>query len=621
MLTQIPTEEEKKQWSRDFSDYSDNPSRVTTVVSKDIDEAEDFYDNQLKNKYSAYRQHYENFISIMEITNKKNGAAFLKIPYVWQQIQTLIPKTAAAIVQSRPYIRFDIADIDKHAGEKKDILDRVNTFFDYILSQKVKFYSKFSEIIEKCYVYGGAITKEEWKSEVTSVTMQEMFRDVYGNTQGVVSPQKKIEQFVDDYPDMEIINLDDFIYDPTSTKIENMRYCFIKRNYDLEGLNKLRNTGLITEEGFNIAFNSATEVFSAVDSDYGAGNKKIKPIKIYEYWNVSGYRVFYLPDQKVIIGLDENVYDHKELPFTVWKFNNREGELLGTSLVHALLGMQNENDFMRTQRRDNISLVNNRILLVSDDLELSAEKLTSGAGSIIPVEADNIRNSIMELSVSDLGGSIFQESVAIQQDMDNASGVHDPIRGNFQQKGAQTATAYNVIQGNASERIIERVRFLEADGLTRCFKHMISLCRQFITTDREYVNYSEEPFSQERNFVPVEAFQNVFEVIPETTVSDPTVTPEILKQNKLEGLNTLIPLLETGQVNPRGVVEEICKIYELDSGKIMITPVEQANMEQQQQEQMAQQRLLQQMEMERQAIELQQNQLPNISSMGVGDVR
>ena len=89
----------------------------------------------------------------------------------------------------------------------------------------------------------------------------------------------------------------------------------------------------------------------------------------------------------------------------------------------------------------------------------------------------------------------------------------------------------------------------------------------------------------------------------------------------MEGLNTLIPLLETGQVNPRGVVEEICKIYELDSGKIMITPVEQMEIEQQQQEQAAQQQILQRMEMERQALELQQRQIPNIPNMGVGDVR
>ena len=82
---------EKKRWSRDFSDYESDPERVRKAVQKDIDDGDDFYTNNLKWKYSAYRNTYENFIDVRELCNSVNGATKIKIPYIWQQIQTLVP--------------------------------------------------------------------------------------------------------------------------------------------------------------------------------------------------------------------------------------------------------------------------------------------------------------------------------------------------------------------------------------------------------------------------------------------------------------------------------------------------------------------------------------------------
>ena len=610
------TEEEKRQWSRDYSDYDKNPERVTEVIRRDVEEASSFYSQNLESMYASLRKYYENFMTVEDISAGENGAIRIKIPYIWQQIQVLIPKTAAVMMQTRPYVSFDLVDTEKNMSYKREIADKINTYFDYLLSQKIKFYPKFSEIIESCYVYGGAITRQDWKSEVSSYKMRDIMRDAYDIPQGVVTTDITEQDFIDDYPDIDIVSVDNFMYDPTATSMENMRYCIVKQHYDLEGINQLFNTGLITQEGYEAAFRTAVDPLAAADPDVNDGKKKVKPITIYEYWSRSGYRVFWLPEKNMILGLAESVYEHKELPFTVWKFNNHSGDLFGTSLVTALLGMQNENDLTRTQRRDNAALVTNRIILKSDNVDLDENDLRSAAGKVIEVESDDIKKEIVQLDVTDLGASIFQESTSIQQDMDNVSGVHDPIRGNFQQKGQQTATAYNVIQGNASERIIERVRFLESSSLTRCFKQLISLCRQFIVADRNYVDYQQTPFDREENIVPVEAFQHIFEVIPETAVSDPTVTPEIMKQNKLEGINTLIPLMETGQVNPRGIVEEICKLYELETDKIMISPEEEMMLQQQQEEAMMQQQVQQNMELAQQFQQIQQSGLPPIEGMG-----
>ena len=597
------TDEERKKYSRDFDDYDKDPDRVTDIVRRDITEAEEYFSNTEKPRYDQYIEAYKNFIDFDKMG--ANGVARLKIPYAYQQIQTLIPKTTSIIAQKSSFVKFDIVDAFKNSSEKTDMLDRVNTYFEYVLSQKVKFYPKFSEIIEKCYVYGGAITKQEWKSEVTSSMMRNIQKDYYGNSIGLQAKFTEQDR-IDDYPDVQIINHMNFRHDPTATSMDNMRYCATKNDYDLAGLNKLYNTGLITAEGYELAFSEATaDIQGSVNSE-DQKNKKVKPVSIYEYWNIEGYRVFYLSTKTRILGLSKNIYHHKQLPFTIWKFNNEETGIFGVSMIDVLGGLQYENDVARTQRRDNIAMNNNRPLLKPNDIDIEAEDLVAAAGKIIGVDTDDPRKALFQLEVADLGNAPFQESAAIQQDMDNVSGIHDPIRGNFQQKGQQTATAYNVIQGNASERIIERVKFLEADSLTRCFNQLMALCRQFIVTDREYVKYESDPYEEERNIVPVEAFQNLFELIPETSISDPTVTPEIMKQNKLEGLNTLVPLIETGQVNPRGIVEAICKIYELDADKIMITPEQEQMMMQQQEQQQMMAQQQEQLAMEQQMMQMAQ---------------
>ena len=261
------SDKEKRQWSRDFSDWKEDRDRVTKVIEKDIEEAETFYTNTLEAQYSALRKYYENFTTLQEMLEGKNGARRLKIPYIWQQIQTLTPKTAAIMMQTRPYVNFDIVDTQIDVGQKKQLAEKINTYFDYLLSQKIKFYPKFSEIIEDCYVYGGAVTRQDWKSEISSYKMRSIMKDNFSTPQGVVTTDITEQDFIDDYPDIDKVSLDNFLYDPTATNMENMRYCAVKQYYDLEGLNQLYNTGLITEEGYTLAFKTATDPLAAVDSN------------------------------------------------------------------------------------------------------------------------------------------------------------------------------------------------------------------------------------------------------------------------------------------------------------------------------------------------------------------
>ena len=86
------TEEEKRQWSRDYSDYDKNPERVTEVIRRDIEEASSFYSQNLESMYASLRKYYENFMTVEDISAGENGAIRIKIPYIWQQIQVLIPK-------------------------------------------------------------------------------------------------------------------------------------------------------------------------------------------------------------------------------------------------------------------------------------------------------------------------------------------------------------------------------------------------------------------------------------------------------------------------------------------------------------------------------------------------
>ena len=127
------------------------------------------------------------------------------------------------MMQTRPYVNFDLVDTEKNMSYKREIADKINTYFDYLLSQKIKFYPKFSEIIESCYVYGGAITRQDWKSEVSSYKMRDIMRDAYDIPQGVVTTDITEQDFIDDYPDIDIVSVDNFMYDPTATSMENMR--------------------------------------------------------------------------------------------------------------------------------------------------------------------------------------------------------------------------------------------------------------------------------------------------------------------------------------------------------------------------------------------------------------
>lgn len=150
------------------------------------------------------------------------------------------------------------------------------------------------------------------------------------------------------------------------------------------------------------------------------------------------------------------------------------GEWAGVGTAEAMKPGQKDLNLLRSQRRDNITLVLNKLFtydMMAGEVDLST--LYSAPGNVIVQQGDAIK----ELPIQDVTGSSFKEEQSLLYDLQNVLSFFDYSRGATPRR-RETATGIIRLQQAAQSRLEWHLRKLDAYILQ-------PLCRRLLVYLRE----------------------------------------------------------------------------------------------------------------------------------------
>lgn len=167
-----------------------------------------------------------------------------------------------------------------------------------------------------------------------------------------------------------------------------------------------------------------------------------------------------------------------KFPVLDCRLSGAPGEFFGLATIESIKPTQKEMNLLRSQRRDNIALILNKVFTL-DTLagEVDLSTLYSAPGNVIM--GINIKEALDELQVSDVTASSFKESQDLQQDMQNITALTDYARGQTP-KRRETATGIIRLQQAAQSRNEWQLRKLDWYVLQPLAKRIIVYLREYL---------------------------------------------------------------------------------------------------------------------------------------------
>lgn len=163
-----------------------------------------------------------------------------------------------------------------------------------------------------------------------------------------------------------------------------------------------------------------------------------------------------------------------DLPILDCRLGGAPGEFIGVGSVEAIKPTQKELNLLRSQRRDNVALVLNKLFIydmLSGEVDLST--LFSAPGNVILTQGDAVK----ELPISDVTASSFSEEEKLIYDIQNVLSFWDYSRGATPRR-RETATGIIRLQQASQSRNEWYLRKIDAYVLQPLCKRLIVYLRE-----------------------------------------------------------------------------------------------------------------------------------------------
>lgn len=164
-----------------------------------------------------------------------------------------------------------------------------------------------------------------------------------------------------------------------------------------------------------------------------------------------------------------------DFPVLDCRFEGAPGELFGVGKIESIKPIQEELNTLRSQRRDNISLLLNK-LFVYDILagEIDLNTLFSAPGNVI---VTTNREALDEMPISDVTGSSYKEEESLIYDLQNITSMWDYARGGTPRR-KETATGIVRLQQAAQSRNEWQLKKLDYQILTPLARRILVYIRE-----------------------------------------------------------------------------------------------------------------------------------------------
>jgi hypothetical protein len=409
--------------------------------------------------------------------------ADLFIPYCFSVIETTLPRMLA----SNP--RLGVAPDDPGSEDNTDnvklMIERQQNRVDYQLTLQT--------VGKSGLMYGLGVQKLPWARETRKTPVLERPNvQISGGPEWVIS-KEPVEKVLYEGPRPEAVDIFDWLWDPHGYDMRSLDYAFhrtwrsdryvrdmfesktweLPEGWDLEDV--LTGAGKAKYE----------EVWSGRDAASGAPSAVEKGKGIHEVWEFhDGEKVVTVVNRCCVVQHGPNPYWHGELPFQIFRPTEIIHELNGYGEIEAIEDLQEEMNAMRSQRRDNATLVLQRPFAYFDGL-VDPGDIHFAAGMMTPVDG-NPRDLLYPIELKDIPFSSYKEEENLQRDIERTSGVDDTLAGAEGGGGASsTATGVQMVQAAANLRIALKTKRLSLEVVKPACRQWLGLNQQKIVTSTE----------------------------------------------------------------------------------------------------------------------------------------
>lgn len=164
-------------------------------------------------------------------------------------------------------------------------------------------------------------------------------------------------------------------------------------------------------------------------------------------------------------------------PILDCRLSGAPGEFIGIGAIEAIKPLQKELNLLRSQRRENVSLLLNKLFkydMLAGEVDLTT--VFSAPGNIIITQGDCLH----EFPVSDVTASSYQEESALVYDIQNVLSLWDYSRG-ATPKRRETATGIVKLQEASKSRVDWHLKKLDQYILQPLARRMLVHLREYLS--------------------------------------------------------------------------------------------------------------------------------------------
>lgn len=524
---------------RDFGSRTDED--IIKIITEDMRRSENFQQPYFE-KFSKFYKQY----NCVHDAYRENGSN-LFIPYIYNIVETALPKILASVFESKPFITYK--PIGEDNAEKGESMTNL-VYFQ--MKQNMKAATRLYEIYKSGIMYGTAISKQTWRyTEKTVMQRVKTEQEIDGVKISVRVPQEATKVTYD-APEMRNIPIESFFFDPAYTDIESSPYAIHEYFKEIWEIKEGARSGYYKNaEKIGTEKESGARKTRYDDSGLTLGDMH-DGVRIWEYWTDDW--LVTVANKSTVIRVEPNPFYHRRKPFVKWVPVEMPNEFYGKSMIETLVDLQAELNTVRNQRIDNVSLAINRMFLLNKAAGIDPSQLVSRPNGYI--EVDDVDKDIKELVMSDVTSSAYNDEEVIKNDMDVTSGVHNQDRGQAGER-RETATVATLLSSASSERFRMQILLMEEDPLTELGRQLAELNKQFLDDDT-FIRITKEDGTTEGVTVSFDDIDCEFDIVASATATDAAVNKEIRNGQLIQLLSTA---LNNPNVNQAGLLREVFKEF------------------------------------------------------------
>ncbi|RJQ08787.1 MAG: hypothetical protein C4558_07470 [Dehalococcoidia bacterium] len=466
-------------------DQPDEQRSLVEKVRQDFHFAEQFqkpFLDKCEHYYSLYRN-VSDFRTTLTQARGDDAAAVrrdgqntfgadLFIPYAFWTVETVLPR----LLSNDPTVNI----LPRGAKTSAENVENMKFLID-AQNERMKLGLRLHPIAKNGLLYGLGVGKVFWNLDKR--TGQRLTQTELG---GWV-PEEGEEIRYDD-PMVEAVAPWDFLWDPYASSLDDCEFviqrswrsfAYVKRMVEQEVWDLVTPDQLSDLESLGPVSRYEEVRFDHTLPD---GMKPSESRGLHEVWEWhNGGKVCTVLDGTVAVKSRPN-YWHGELPFATYRPTVLSHEFVGIGEIEPIEDLQHEMNTLRAQRRDNATLVLQKVIAYAEGI-IDPDDIRIQPGGLIPLPGDP-RELLMPIEFGTIPNSGYQEADEIRSDIERTSGLSDSVVGK-ESRGDTTATEVQLVQSAANVRIQQKTKLLEVETITRIGNHEIALNQQKVVTEKD----------------------------------------------------------------------------------------------------------------------------------------